>query len=151
MLREKILKRAPRTSIIRALERLPGQLLEAEHPFANWNDVTAKYFETVRASPSLVARLRELRDETEQDFVEALCEAAGTKDDPIARVLASGDLQRESARRTAAHTIFSEYLDYEIANARYQTAVVDRMIERYHASKWWALKRLLTAGRGKRR
>jgi AcrR family transcriptional regulator len=90
--RKTVIRRAPHTTIIRALENLPSDLARAEHPFANWNDATAQYFETVRASPSLRARLRELRDETERDFVEALCDAAGTKDDPVAYVLASAFL-----------------------------------------------------------
>jgi AcrR family transcriptional regulator len=92
LLREAVLERAPRTSILRAVERLASRLVEAEHPFAKWDDGAAQFFETVRAAPSLVARLREIRDETERGFTEILEQAAGEKGDPVARVLASAVL-----------------------------------------------------------
>ncbi len=77
------------------------------------------------------------RDETIAALRDALAEA-------------TSDLERERRKRAAAHAIFAEYLDYEIANATHQAAVVDGMIARYHASKWWSLKRLVGKVRRKR-
>lgn len=89
ILRAAILQRAPRTTVIHALEHMPARLLEGEHPLVQWSERTTKFFDLIRESPALVARLREIREEAEIEIAAVLEEAVAKKDDPLARILAS--------------------------------------------------------------
>lgn len=77
--------------LVDRMQVLAKQLVKVEHPFTKWTAGTEKFFDIVRASPALVARLRELRETSEASLAEVLREAARAKpDDPIAAVLAAG-------------------------------------------------------------
>ncbi len=78
------------TSIVGMLGALAQRFVDEPHPFAKWNDDTERFIGTVTASPTLLARARELREEAERDVAVLLAEAAGQTDDPRASVIAVG-------------------------------------------------------------
>jgi AcrR family transcriptional regulator len=85
LLRDAIVERPKGQPPIDALRRLVDRLCEQKHPFARIDSQTASWWRVVAASPSLVARLRELADEA----VEGLAaELAGRKPDGLARLVA---------------------------------------------------------------
>ncbi|HTV18391.1 MAG TPA: TetR/AcrR family transcriptional regulator [Polyangiaceae bacterium] len=72
-------------SAVDALRGLVDRLIEQKHPFVRIDSQTVGFMRVVMASPSLLARLREIGDET----VEALAlELGGPKPDGGARLVA---------------------------------------------------------------
>jgi AcrR family transcriptional regulator len=72
-------------SPIDALRRLAHRLSEQKHPFARIDGQTARWWRVVAASPSLVARLREIADETALGLA---LELAGPKPAGLSRLVA---------------------------------------------------------------
>jgi len=90
LVRRAILEREKGWSAIDGLLELARRLVADAHPFAKWTPTTEHFFGTIRESPSLVARVRELRELMEAEIATALVESAGTRvDDPAAHVLAA--------------------------------------------------------------
>jgi AcrR family transcriptional regulator len=70
---------------IDALRRLVDRLHEQKHPFARIDEQTVAFWRVIAASPSLVARLREIEDET-VDWLAV--ELTGPKPDGLTRLVA---------------------------------------------------------------
>ena len=90
--REAIFERRTKgESLVECLLALGRRLAAEQHPFAKWTPSTEKFFDLVQASPSLVSRTRELREEAEAHLAAILAEAAGApKDDAVAMILSVG-------------------------------------------------------------
>jgi AcrR family transcriptional regulator len=89
LVRNAILERRKGQSAIDGYFELAQRLVAEAHPFAKWTPATEQYFGTIRESPSLNARVRELRELMEAELAAALVEAAATRaGDSTAQILA---------------------------------------------------------------
>jgi len=109
LVRSAILDRAKGQSAVDGFFELAQRLVADAHPFAKWTPATEHFFGTIRASPSLNARVRELRELMEAELSAALVESAGTSaDDATAQILAASMVAawRVAHRRaTAAYRV----------------------------------------------
>ena len=109
LVRSAILERAKGQSSVDAFFELAQRLVAEAHPFAKWTPATEHFFGTIRQSPSLIARGRELREFMEAVLAAALVEAASTRvDDAAAHILA---VSMVAAWRIAHATATSAYGD----------------------------------------
>jgi AcrR family transcriptional regulator len=107
LVRSAILERGKGQSCVDGYFELAQRLVAEAHPFAKWTPATEHFFGTIRDSPSLVARGRELRELMEADLAAVLVEAAATPvDDATAYVLA---VSMVAAWRSAHTTATSAY------------------------------------------
>ena len=89
LVRNAILERGKGQSAVDGYFGLAQRLVAEAHPFAKWTPATEHFFGTIRESPSLIARVRELRELMEAELAGALVQAAGTHaDDATAHILA---------------------------------------------------------------
>ena len=89
LVRSAILERRRAESVVDGCFGLAQRLVAEAHPFAKWTPATEHFFGTIRESPSLVSRLRELRELMERELAAALVESAATSaDDVTAAILA---------------------------------------------------------------
>ena len=89
LVRSAILERGKGQSAVDGFFALAQRLIAEAHPFAKWTPATEHFFGTIRESPSLIARVRELRELMEVELAAALVEAAATRvDDATAHILA---------------------------------------------------------------
>jgi AcrR family transcriptional regulator len=77
-------------SPIAALRKLAHELAGLKHPFAKFTVGTANFWQTVRLSPALAARAREMRDEFVDELAEMLAESVGKQAGDPAADLAAG-------------------------------------------------------------
>lgn len=123
LIEQALRERGPAVSPLAALEALAHALVEQRHPQAKFSATVVSFWRTVKQSPALRARARELRDELEIGLTELLQASAGHKD-PSARLIASmlagawkvaytTGLRRQRAGDSAAATraAFLETLD----------------------------------------
>jgi AcrR family transcriptional regulator len=107
LVRRAILERGKGQSCIAGFFALAERLIEEGHPFAKWTPATEHFFGTIRDSPSLVARGRELREFMEVELAAVLVEAAATPaTDVAAQILA---VSMVAAWRIAHATATSAY------------------------------------------
>lgn len=84
-----VLERARGRSVVDAVLDAAERLVAVAHPFTKWNMDTEKYLGMVHASPSLQARVRELRELVETELATALRATTGATDnDVVAEILA---------------------------------------------------------------
>ncbi len=89
LVRAAILERDKGRSAVDGFRDLAQRLVDEVHPFAKWTVGTEHFFRRVEESPSLMARVRELRGLVETELAAALGETAATRpDDPTAQILA---------------------------------------------------------------
>lgn len=117
--------RSPGESPIAALHRLSRELTERKHPFAKFTAATANFWQTVRLSPALSARAREMRDEFVDELADLIADSAGKPAGDPPADLAAGLLvaawiaaytdglrrQRAGAAAGAARTAFLNLID----------------------------------------
>lgn len=107
LVRKAILERAKGQSSVDGFFAFAQRLVAEAHPFAKWTPATEHFFGTIRESPSLGARVRELRELMEAELAAALIEAAATHvDDATAHILA---VSLVAAWRLAHATATSAY------------------------------------------
>jgi AcrR family transcriptional regulator len=83
--REALRSRPKGQSPVDALRGLVNELTKQKHPAARIDSETVGWWRIVAASPSLMARLRELADEATEELA---VELAGSKPDGVARLMA---------------------------------------------------------------
>ncbi len=114
----------PRRTPVATLRALAHDLAEQRHPLVRVNARAAAFWKTVRESPALRARTRELSEEIERDLAKLLVASVdGQAGDPTARLIAAVLLGawrtafREAVRRQksspsdAVREAFLELLD----------------------------------------
>jgi AcrR family transcriptional regulator len=107
LVRSAILERGKDQSAIDGFFGYAQRLVTEAHPFAKWTPATEHFFGTIRESPSLIARGRELRELMEAELAAVLVEAAATHaDDATAQILA---VSMVAAWRVAHATATSAY------------------------------------------
>lgn len=107
LVRSAIVQRLVGQNAIDGYFELAQRLVAEAHPFAKWTPATESFFGTIRESPSLLARVRELRELIETELAAALVEAAATPvDDVTAHILA---ISMVAAWRLAHATATSAY------------------------------------------
>jgi AcrR family transcriptional regulator len=107
LVRSAILERGKDESAIDGFFGYAQRLVAEAHPFAKWTPATEHFFGTIRESPSLIARGRELRELMEAELAAVLVEAAATHaDDATAQILA---VSMVAAWRVAHATATSAY------------------------------------------
>lgn len=122
LLREALGERPKGQSPIDAIRRLVDRLCEQKHPFARIDSQTVGWWRVVAASPSLVARLREIGDEA----VEGLAvELAGSKPDGVARLVAGMIVLTWRTAYSEAIRVFERGGSAKKANAAF-IALIDR-------------------------
>ncbi|RYZ07803.1 MAG: TetR/AcrR family transcriptional regulator [Myxococcales bacterium] len=111
LVRSAILERAKGQSAVDAFFALARRLVNDAHPFAKWTPATEHFFGTIRESPSLNARVRELRELMETELTNALVESAiahAPANDATAHVLAVAMVAAWRVAHTAATAAYRE-------------------------------------------
>ncbi len=88
LLEQALRERAANVSPLAALQALVHRMVEERHVQAKFTARTSDFWRTVKESPSLRARAREMRDELENGLTELLQTSIGRKE-PSARLIAS--------------------------------------------------------------
>src|SRR4051812_507093 len=103
LVRSAILERGKGQSAVDGFFALAQRLVSEAHPFAKWTPATEHFFGTIRESPSLNARVRELREVMEAEITTALVESAATHArDATAHILAVSMVAAWRIAHTAA-------------------------------------------------
>jgi AcrR family transcriptional regulator len=107
LVRNAILERGKGRSSVDGFFGLAQRLVAEAHPFAKWTPATQHFFGTIRESPSLIARVRELRELMEAELAAALIESAATRgDDATAHILAVSMVAAWRIAHTAATSAY---------------------------------------------
>jgi AcrR family transcriptional regulator len=77
LVRSALCSRSLGESPLTALRKLAHELAEEKHPFAKFTAGTASFWQTVRLSPALSARAREMRDEFVDELAEMIADSVG--------------------------------------------------------------------------
>jgi AcrR family transcriptional regulator len=77
LVRTALIDRPPGESPIVALRKLAHELAGQKHPFAKFTAGTASFWQTVKLSPALSARAREMRDEFVDELAEMIADSVG--------------------------------------------------------------------------
>ena len=98
-----VLERARGRSVVDAVLDAAERLVAEVHSFTKWTVQTEDYFRMVNESPSLLGRVRELREQVETELDTALRATTGApEDDAIAQILAVSIVAAwRAAHRTA--------------------------------------------------
>lgn len=108
-------------SAIDAIRSLVGRLREQEHPFACVGSRTVAFFRVVAASPSLIARLREIEDEVALGLATEL---GGPEPDALARLAAGMVVLTWHTAYAEALRVFERSKSAKKANAAF-IALID--------------------------
>jgi hypothetical protein len=89
LLTSAVRERLPDESVVAGPRRLVLGLLAERHPLSGLLEGSEWFWRVVDASPTLIGRLREIREELERSLAASLAEEIGREpDDPDARLLA---------------------------------------------------------------
>jgi AcrR family transcriptional regulator len=106
LLRAAVRDRAPDVDVLASLRAATLRLAEARHPLSGTNDRSVPFFQTVAASPALVARAREIAAELQTTLTEELArDPAFDGDAPLLAaffIAGYGTVLVETARRFVA-------------------------------------------------
>ena len=100
--------RRPDETPVGALRRLALEMLAQRHPLAGLRDGTQGFWKIVGESPTLIGRVREVREELEGSLATVLAEDLGTGNDLRPRLIAAsvvsafGFVHNEAQRRLRA-------------------------------------------------
>ncbi len=72
LLRSAVRDRAPGVDVLASLREMTIRLLEIRHPLSGVNDRSIPFFRTVAASPTLIARAREIASDLQRTLAEEL-------------------------------------------------------------------------------
>jgi AcrR family transcriptional regulator len=122
LLRGALRERPKGQSPVDALRHLVDRLCEQKHPFARIDRQTAGFLKVVAASPSLMARLREIGDETASELA---VELGGAEPDGVARLVAGTVVLTWRTAYEEALRVFERDRSAKKANAAF-IALVDR-------------------------
>ncbi len=126
MLRDALRHRHPRVAPVEALRRLAHRLVAERSPFVDFSDRSQHYVQTVKASDTLKARARAIRDELADVVTVALAECGGREPtDPAAKLAAALLLATWAVAFVEAHRAFRKTRDTAGANAAF-LALVDQ-------------------------
>ena len=126
LLREAVRERSPGVAPLEALRLLAHRLVAEGSPYARFNALTLGFVETTRASETLKARARAIRDELAQVVAAALAEGAGRDAaDSEAQLAAALLLATWTVAFVEAHRMFGRSRNAEGAKAVF-LAIVDR-------------------------
>ncbi|MBB5049073.1 AcrR family transcriptional regulator [Rhodopseudomonas rhenobacensis] len=126
MLREALLQRDPRVSLIDTYGLLAHRLIAEHSPVVEFSARSQSFIEAIEASETLKARARAIRDECAQVVALALSECAGREPgDPDAQLAAGLLLAVWTVAFIQAHRTFRQTRDTEQANAAF-LALVDK-------------------------
>jgi len=118
--------RAPDASPIETLRLLAHRLVAERRPFVEFSDRSQAFIETTRASETLKARARAIRDELASFVAEMLGESAGDGEhDAERRLAASMILTTWTNAFIEAHATFRRTGQTDQANATF-LAIIDR-------------------------
>jgi AcrR family transcriptional regulator len=122
LLHEALVQRPKGQSPTDALRRLVDRLNEQKHPFARVDSQTVAWWRVVAASPSLLARLREIGDEAALGLA---VELAGPQPDGVTRLVAGMIVLTWRTAYGEAIRAFERGASAKKANAAF-IAVIDR-------------------------
>jgi AcrR family transcriptional regulator len=126
VLSEVLRDRDPHIAPIETLRLLAHRLVAESRPFVEFSAISRRFIETVRASETLKARARAIRDELAGAVACAMAESVGREaDDPDARLAAALLLATWTAAFLQAHRIYGQTSDAEQASAAF-LAIVDQ-------------------------
>jgi AcrR family transcriptional regulator len=134
MLRDALLHREPTVAPIEAYRLLAHRLVAEQSPAVEFSDRSQSFIETAKASETLKARARAIRDELAQVVAAALSESVGRKpNDPDSRLAAELLLATWTVAYVQANLTFRQCRSAKEANAAF-LAIVDKGTVGLHAA-----------------